>query len=74
MVPTQISCTFFPTGFFVAGFFWPPSNCICFVSSCSALFIVGFLVPGSSIWTTFLALVFFNSVFSLRRYFNQVGT
>ena len=27
MVPTQISCQVFPpTGFFLAGFFWPPSN------------------------------------------------
>ena len=37
MVPTQISCAFFPHW----GFFWPPSNSICFVSGCSALFAKG---------------------------------
>ena len=42
MVPTQISCAFFfPLGFFVAGFFWPASNRIRFVSGCSALFALG---------------------------------
>ena len=45
MVPTQIFCAFFPHwGFFAEVFFWPPSNRICFVSGCSALYALGFFV------------------------------
>lgn len=36
LVPTQISCPFFPKGFFKAGFFWPPSSHSGFVRGCSA--------------------------------------
>ena len=35
-------CIFSLLGFFVAGFFWPPSNRICFVSGCSALYALGY--------------------------------
>ena len=41
MVPTQISCRVFPTqGFFLAGFFWPPSDSSIFVNCRSALYHV----------------------------------
>ena len=41
MVPTQISCRLFsPTGFFPAGFFWPPSDSSSCVNCRSALSLV----------------------------------
>ena len=41
MVPTQISCRLFsPTGFFPAGFFWPPSDSSSCINCHSALSLV----------------------------------
>ena len=50
MVPSQISCRLFsPTGFFPAGFFWPPCDSSSCVNCRSALSLVLDLVIGCGI-------------------------
>ena len=60
MVPTQISCQLFsPTGFFPAGFFWPPSDSSSCVNCRSALSLVLRLILKSCnrLWYNVLLLL-----------------
>ena len=61
--PSQISCPFFPTGFFGAGFFWPPWHAYIIITFVVTMFIIKVGYGVSNILQDLLA--FFVSCFSI---------